>query len=191
MQQQQQQEWGHKDSFNLMFVLANASATCLTVFTRHSFGVEALGLNGLLALGMILAVAGFGNSPAMLIFLICWLCALVCQRVKTMKLVRQGAKWHSRYQGWPWVGVIFTRNERAARCTVEPLLCLAVGFALRCLADAYHQSLTLPDFIMLGALSISLREGIQAAVRRKRIQAIEDARFEQEDLAAELRRRRG
>lgn len=41
--QQQQQEWGHRESFNLAVAGINALCTAVTVFTRHSFGREGLG----------------------------------------------------------------------------------------------------------------------------------------------------
>jgi hypothetical protein len=106
----------------LVLLVANAHATCVTVFTRSHFGVEALGVPGVAALVLMLAY-GCLRAPEMFVYLGCWLVALIIQRIGTFRLVRQGWRAHSRYAGYPalamrlpWV------TERVAVTLIEPLL---------------------------------------------------------------------
>src|SRR5437588_11186949 len=107
MQQQKQQEWGMRDTTNLLYALANAHATAITVFLRHSFGKESLGWPGLFAFFLILVVAGFSGSPGMLTYLVVWLAAVAFQRVYTFRLASHGVVWHSKYPGWPALAAWF------------------------------------------------------------------------------------
>src|SRR5690349_8329961 len=127
-QQQKEEPWGNRDSLNVLLTYLNAHATACTVFLRHSFGTEALGWPGLFALLLILAVAGFKRSQGMQVYLVLWLAALACQRLYTFWLVRRGVVWHSQYQGWPWLGALFTGgNGKAAVFIIEPFLCFCTG----------------------------------------------------------------
>ncbi len=47
MQQPQGEGITLRGGANLLYLLASGHATCITVFTRHSFGIDALGMNGL------------------------------------------------------------------------------------------------------------------------------------------------
>jgi hypothetical protein len=180
----QQQRSDPRVAFNLLYLLSNAHATCLTVFMRHSFGTEALGMSGLHALILIVVVGGFGRSPEMFqCFLPLWLYALLWQRVYTLKRVRAGARWHSRFQGYPALAMRFpfVRDERTALKVVEPMVCMVVGLLLR------EVSPVMGGFVLAGVFSLTLRHAIDTELIRKRLQAMRDAELEQRWLAERFR----
>jgi hypothetical protein len=182
----QQQRSDPRVAFNVVYLLANARATCLTVFMRHSFGVEAIGMSGLHALVLIVLVGGFGRSPEMLqCFLPLWIYALLWQRVYTLKRVRTGARWHSRFQGYPALAmrIPLVRREKDAVTVIEPALCFLVGMLLR------EFSPVMGGFVFAGGFSLLVRHGIDTEINRKRLQAMQDAELEQRWLAERFRGR--
>src|ERR1700686_4374451 len=106
-----------RSGVNLLYLLVCGHAACFTVFTRHSFGVETLGINGVAALGLMLVYICFTGSPAMLPFLAIWFVALALQRLTTFVRSRRGWYEHSRYEGYLWLGFLvpFVRRVEGAK----------------------------------------------------------------------------
>jgi hypothetical protein len=166
----------------LVLLVANAHATCVTVFTRSHFGVEALGVPGVAALVLMLAY-GCLRAPEMFVYLGCWLVALIIQRIGTFRLVRRGWRAHSRYAGYPalamrlpWV------TERVAVTLIEPLLCVLAGAVIFCTVSE-----AVGEFVMLSFASLLFRQGIEQEITRKRVQKMRDAEIEQRYIADRFR----
>ena len=168
-----------RQTTNLIYILAAGHATCFTVFMRHSFGTNALGRNGVVALLMILFYIAGTEDPRMLLFLWVWLAALVYQRLRTFRLWRKGHVWHSRYDGYPALGMKlpFTKTEGAAPIN-EILICFlaATAFAPWCESMAV--------FLMLGMVSLFIVRGFDMQILSNRVRSMKDAAIEQQFLAA-------
>jgi hypothetical protein len=180
---QQDQNFGMKDSFNLFYAAAKVHAYCFFPFIRRDFGSDALGLPAFLAMLLMLMVGGLGRVPDMFTYLCFWFGALIIQRTKTAELVRRGVIRHSRYEGDPWLAfcIPFVHKTSIAKGLIEPVLCLAAGAALETVS---HE---LGVFVMAGAVSLAVVEGIHRELNRKRLTAMRDAEIEQRWLAARYR----
>jgi hypothetical protein len=169
----------------LMKIVVDAHAACLVPFLRTRFGVEGIGISGLLAFVLILLYAELARAPEMIVFFAVWLAALVYQRVQTLRLVWAGWREHSRYTGWPWLAfrlVPGLHRHSTAKLVVEPFVCLAVGWLLREWSDA------LGRFVMLGGLSILLSTAIDLQAVRMRLRQMQDAELTMRQLARWHRR---
>jgi hypothetical protein len=180
--QQEMQKPSKGDILGVLLLIANAHATCFTVFFRSNFGVEALGFPGLTAF-LMMVVYGTLRAPEMFIYLGAWFIALLAQRMRTLRMVRQGCRVHSRYTGYPALAMKLPGvTERTAVVLVEPLLCLLVGAFLYCTV-----SQALGGFVMFGVASLLFRYGIEQQITRKRVQTMRDAEIEQRYLAERFR----
>jgi hypothetical protein len=187
MQQKQHQGDGRpsiQGGTNLLWLGANCYSTCFTVFIRTGFGTEALGVNGVGAVILILIGMSEGGDPgAFLNFLYAWLCALVVQRVRTAKMVNAGLIEHSRYSGWPSLTLKlfpFIKSEMRAK-GVEPGLCAVAGVLLA------PMSPPLAAFVFCGAFALAVVRGMEQQVNRMRVQQMRDAEIEHRQLAMRFR----
>ena len=182
-QNQKQQEFGMRESCNLLYALAKIHAMSFWPIIRRDFGTDALGRPAGFALVLMLLVGGLGRIPEMFPYVGLWLFMLLYQRSRTMKLVKQGTVWHSLYEGYPAValGFRFVRSEAKAKQFIEPMLCLAVGVAL----TDFSQGLGI--FVMAGCVSMAIVDGINREIDRKRLAAMRDAEIEQRWLVARYR----
>ncbi len=174
---------GNNDPFNvrtgvnLLALAANGYATTMTPFLRRGFGSEALGINGIVAALIILVYAGATHCPEMITFFWVWLGFVAYQRIYGLNLRRQGHVVHSRYAGWPEVGLRFTKSAKIARQVVEPLVCLVAGAVL------FLYSEPLGRFVMLGPIGLLVSQGIDGQVMKSRLTALRDAEIEQRHLS--------
>ncbi|HEY4309149.1 MAG TPA: hypothetical protein VGN12_06825 [Pirellulales bacterium] len=173
-----------RGGFHWLYLLVSGHATCMTVFTRHSFGVEALGANGLAALGVIFAYLCYSNSPAVFLFGEVWFVALALQRIVTFIRVRFGWRAHSRYEGYPWLGFLvpFVRREDTAKIW-EAFVCFPLGSYL-CQFDQ-----AVGHFVFLGFFSLLFKTAINSEIRRKRLQNMRDAEIEMQQLLDRFKQR--
>jgi hypothetical protein len=162
---------------NLLWLLAKGYATTVTPFLRRGFGSEAIGINGIVAALIILLYAGATNSPEMITFFWTWLGFVTYQRIYGIRQRMSGQVAHSRYAGWPEVGMRFTKSEKIARQVVEPLVCVVVGAAL------WQVSEPLGRFVMLGPVGLLVSLGLDQQVMRNRVRAMRDAEIEQRYLS--------
>ncbi len=182
-QQQNNDPMQMKDTFNLVYALVHGHSTAITPFLRTSFGKEALGMNGLAALAIILLYGGLMNCYEMFIYLCVWLVAVIYQRVKQFRNRMNGFVQHSRYNGYPALAYkLFPRIQSEGNAKgAEAFLCLGVGWLLT------YVSQPLGWFVMAGWVSIMFSEGLGVELRRKKLQAMRDAEIEQQALAEEYR----
>jgi len=112
-----------------------------------------------------------------------WSLAYCYQCGRTQRLVNQGAIWHSRFEGTPWLGMRFPfiRTEARAKRLMEPAICCIVGVALIPLSPG------LGLFFAAGSLSLAIVDSIHREYARKQLMAMRDAEIEQRYLAARYR----
>jgi hypothetical protein len=186
-----------KDSFNLINLVCNSLAACVTPFLRIGFGKEYPGAAGLFGLIIMLVYGGLGKEPEMFTYVGCWLLVVVCQRLVTWMLARKakdggfrarlvgkGFSLHSRYWGYPWIAFLvmpLVKRESIAVCLIEPLLCLGLGYWLM---DA---SPGVGGFVMAAGIASGVAAAIVFLVQRKKLQALRDAEIEQLSLATRFR----
>jgi hypothetical protein len=185
-QQSQNKPAGNPDGLFWCYLIALSHSTCLLVFLRCRFGTHFFGLNGLLAFLAIPVYAAFAHAPEMLVFFVVWLAALIVQRIWTAVVFRRGRMEHSRYGGWPWLALLcpFVRREQAAKCCVEPMICLLAGSLLMPLSPA------MGGFVLLGTLSLLITLGFELQIESARLRAMRDAQIEHQQLAERFRRMR-
>jgi len=184
MQQQQSDGVSLRTSANILYLFLGGHSTCFVVFTRHSFGVDALGINGLAALGIMIAYLCHTNSPAMLLYIGIWFVALAVQRAITFARRCTGWFEHSRFEGHLWLGFLvpFVRHVQLAKIW-EAVFCGIAGMFL-CDVDA-----ALGEFILVGFFSLLARASLDAAIDRKRLQHMRDAQIEMEHLVDRWKQR--
>jgi len=185
MQDKQQQKDGinASEAFHLMYFLANVHATCISPFIRSGFGAEHPGFCGFFSMIFILLVACNDPTCATHVYFFAWACALGYRRVQSNKLLWQGVQLHSRCAGYPWLAmrIPFVRTEATALRVVEPMLCLIAGLLLVPVSE------TVGAMVMGGFMSFAIRNGIETEITRKRLQAMRDARIEQEYYSQRFR----
>jgi hypothetical protein len=162
------ENWGNRESFNLLVIVAMAQATCVTVFTRTKFGAEALGIPGIGALILLWFWVLGTHSPDLLVYGGLWLCAFVLQRVQTMMDCWKGNYQHSRYGGIPIVLGRFCKSERMAK--------LREGFGF-CLFGLGVNPVDwrIGYFFTASGVAILFIEWIHVEVDRKRQMILRDA----------------
>jgi hypothetical protein len=182
-QNQQEQKFGMRESFNLFYAVAKVHAMCFWPIIRCDFGTEGLGFAAFFAMILMLAVGALSRTPELFPYLGFWVVAVLCQRARTLRLVKQGLVGHSRYEGTPWLALRIPRmrTEARAKRLGEPVLCLLAGVAL------YPLSPGLGLFVMAGFLSLTVVDSIHRELERKRLAAMRDAEIEQKWLAARYR----
>jgi hypothetical protein len=176
-----------KGAFKLVMMFLIAHQRALTVPIRKFYGAEALGFPGVYAVVLMVGWAAASRDPLMWAWLAMWLVTLVVRRLETMKLVRQGKRLHTMHDGTPY-SVLRGWDERAARFIIEPLVMFAMGLGVRFIAvDFRLPQKGLSLFLMLGIFTLPMLEMIRGQLMRKRVQAMGDARIEQEVLMDGLR----
>jgi len=174
-------EFGKRERFNLLFLLAYAHAFCILPFIRRNFGVEGLRYCFLSAI-MIWLYTGFARAPEMLTYGALWLVFVILQRLRTWTLVRQGRVLHSRYAGDSMV--LFVRKADTARL-LEMLFCAVAGGLL-----SQYVSPALGKFVGAGFFSLMFIGTIEVQITRRRVQQMRDAEIEQRYVSDLYRGRR-
>lgn len=168
------------DAFNIFYFASHVLATTVAVFIRRNFGREALGVNSLFALGLLLVLAAM-EDPHFGYVALAFLIAQIWRRAETFWLIHKGARIHSLYAGFPYWGVKLVRDPKQA-LAAEVALCLVAGMALMPL------SMGIGVYVALCGAALGVRHGIEWLVARKRIQRMQDAEIEHEWYADQLRR---
>jgi hypothetical protein len=176
-----------KDAFSVLMMFLTAHQRALTVPLRKFYGAEALGFPGVYAAVLMVGWAAVSRDPLMWAWLAVWLACLVARRIETMKLVRQGKPPHTMYDGVPY-SVLRGWDEKVARMVIEPVVMFVMGLGLRFIAVDFRLPVKgLSLFLMLGIFTLPTLEIIRGTVMKKRVQAMGDARIEQEVLIEGLK----
>jgi len=167
-----------RGTFHIVTFLAQSHASCITVFIRHSFGIEALAWNGLGAFVLLLLCAG--SSRDMAAYFGLWFIALLAQRTRSIWLDRQGRRQHSRYSGWPWLAMNFAKTEGKAKL-IEIVLCLAVAIVMGPLSE------TVSKFLLWGCFSLAFVQFIEWHSITMQVRRMRDAEIEMQQAAERFR----
>lgn len=173
---------GGRDAVGWLKRIADGGAMAFVPLTRTRFGEEGIGVAGGVGCLMILLAVGTTGSLPLLAYFVVWLLAVIRQRIKTVKLVRQGWVEHSRYTGWPWLIFRlspFIKNELAAKQVGEPLLCLLIGIVLAEVPGCEPLAL----FILFCGACIFVSTGIDIHIDRMRLRRMRDMEIEQRQMA--------
>jgi hypothetical protein len=179
--------WSPSQTVNLVYLVATAHATCLTVFLRDSFGAEALGVPGIAAFLLLFVTVGATGSPDLLFFSLLWFIALIVQRLQTLRNGWCGIHQHSRYAGYPAATRLccpFVTDERVLQ-RLEPVLAAVLGGLVLLL-----WSNDIGQFVLWGAGSLAIRMVLDQFTHHRRLQQLHDAELEQQVLLADWERQR-
>ncbi|HEY7328617.1 MAG TPA: hypothetical protein VH592_13315 [Gemmataceae bacterium] len=189
MQQQHDitQEW--KRNFNIAYTLGVIYQRAFTVVTRSHFGSQALGMPTFLALVFMGLFYVATADSFMLIWIAAWLICLVKRRAESINCA---AHIPSQYDGVPRDAMMFTKSERIARMVVEPLMIGLIGLGLKWVYEECGWSPAgLPWFFINGMFALAFVEVVGKSVWDRKIQAIRDAKLEQQSLMEDYQNRYG
>jgi hypothetical protein len=170
-QEQKNGEWGHRESFNLIYAVAHAHGLCFLPFSRINFGPEGLRW-GWLSMLLMFLYAGFARCPEMLIYLLVWLFAIGIQRVNTMALLRRGWRPHSRYGG---DSILVRRGVTSPKTALFVDLMFVVG-AAGCFALAELPKMV--TFVAPGVVSLIIENLVNHEITRRKVRQMQDAEIE-------------
>jgi hypothetical protein len=190
----EQKDFWHdwKRNFNIGFTIFLAHQRALTVPLRSRYGKEALGIPCVLALVLMFLWVMATHDPFMWLWIGFWCLCFGIRRLQSVWLAAQGADLHSQYDGWPHETVRFVGSERLAKLVVEPLLFGGLGYGLWWLYDLYGlPPHGLPYFFLLGLASLPFVEAVKGKVWERRVQAMRDARLEQDMVMDAYRQKYG
>jgi hypothetical protein len=83
-QQQQPDKIPIGSVFGVFYIFCRAHGMCITVFTRHSFGVNAFEPHGVVALLFLLVAAG--ANRAFRVYFSAWFITLIGQRIQSFRM---------------------------------------------------------------------------------------------------------
>jgi hypothetical protein len=186
MQQQQgHEESDRRTSFNVVYLVASGWAWCILPFLRWNIGPSAIGMRGLVAIGVMWAYMAFARCPEIMSFFVVWLVFVILQRLRTARLVSLGAVMHSQYPGDPLVMKMFPRIRKVGNAkALEAMLCIFGGLLLA------HASQKLGGFVAIGGVAMAILAVIDMQAINIRKQAMRDAELEQRFMADLHRGRR-
>jgi len=183
--QEQQKELTFKDKFNIAHNLCVIHQRGIVVISRNKWGKNALGLPCALAFVLMFLWAAFTQDPLMYCWLGLWCLCYLKRRAEAGRLSGQV---HSFYDGWPCDGMLYCSSENIAKRVVEPILVGILGGILRWFYTEQGWSPAgLPNFLLLGVFTLPVVESVKQKVWERRLDAMKDARFEQESLAQDYR----
>jgi hypothetical protein len=178
-----------KEHFNIAHALCVVHQRAIVVLSRDKWGKNALGFTCAFAFALQFAWAAFSQDTLMYLWLGIW---CLCYAKRRGEAVKLAGRVHSYYDGWPCDAVRYCGSERIAKRVVEPILVGILGGILRWYYTQQGWSpMGLPNFLLLGVLTLPFVEAVNQKVRERRIDAMSDARMEQEQLVQDYRDRFG
>ena len=171
-----------RDTANFLSIVLHAHCMCFYPFLRRYFGWQFHGIAGFAAFILIFVFGGFAQSEGMLLFLMVWLAVMLVQRIDGVIQRFKGRAVHSRYDGYPQIGMglCFGRSEFAAK-VMEALLCGIIGVALMDIDE------TLGCFVSFGFVSLILKMKLDDWIDGMALQRMQDAQIEQQAMAQRYR----
>jgi hypothetical protein len=183
--QEQRKDFPKKeDAFNVLMFFCAIHQRAVIVPFRIRYGAEGLGLPALWALVLMFFWWGFSADPLMLGWMCLWFAAVVVRRIESLRLSRKGEKVYSFYDGRPYMAmkVPGVKTESIAKMVVEPLFLFTVGLIYYFMAKDMGWRQGFSYFMMLSIFTLPFLEGVRQTVWKRRVQAMSDARIEQEGL---------
>lgn len=185
MQQPQQREpfQDIRTGFNLLWHLVNGYATAIVPFIRKDFGTAFFGLNGVVAVLVMMVFGAMENDDTMLRYMFLWFIFVAAHRLDAARNYRKGKVIHSRYVGNSWLATKLSpkSKRKTVQMLIEPAFCLIAGV----LFSPYSPGIG--KFLILGALAVMLFNGSQRALMEQRVRQMRDAHIEQQATAEMFR----
>jgi len=194
MQQQQQEDFTEKwkRNFNLTAGLCMIHQRGIVVPMRNRWGVQALGTSCAWAFFLMLLWALFSQDVFMWGWLGVWTIYYLQRKAEATKLVKSGERIHSHSDGDSIDGARIGRSAKTAKLVVEPILVVAFGICLYLIyGELGMRPYGLPYFMLAGGITLPFVEQVKQQIWEKRIQAMTDARLENEAMVGDLRDRYG
>jgi hypothetical protein len=186
--QQQQNNTGDdwKQSFNIAYGVALIHQRGIVVLNRDRWGKNALGKHCALAFVLMFFWAGFTQDVFMYGWLALWCIAYFQRRIEASKLVGQVHTYsdgRANQKG---------SNEKMAKTVYEPIIVGIMGVVLRCIyIENGWPTGGLPTFLLVGCFTLPLVESVKQQAWDRKLDAMNDARIENEQLQQEYRDRFG
>jgi hypothetical protein len=180
------EEQDKPDSMGLAVFLVDIWAMALQVPMRRMVGKNFIDMRGVMALVFVFFYGGLWNSLPVFVWLGIYVVSVVAHRIATLRRHYRGVVLHSRYNGYPWLGVFMRRpwDETRVKMVLEPLLAMFVG----AMVSPYGESSAM--FFFGGAVCMFLDSTLIEVQQQKRVDDLNDASIESKDLMTILRKRR-
>jgi hypothetical protein len=123
MVQRQEDLSRHKLNLNIVFGLCVCYQRALIIRLRKWFGVEALGLPCMFALGLLVVWSALSSDIFMWYFTGLWFIFFLHRRWQSLRFQEHIYSFHD---GWPTEAMRICKDEFGAKLSIEPIL---VGFA--------------------------------------------------------------
>jgi len=170
------QNW--KRNSNIAVWLATIHQRGIVVMCRKYWGTQALGLPCFFALLLMMAWAAFSRDLFMYIWIAVWLACFLKRRMEAVRIERQV---DSRYDGYSFDAMRYCNSEATAKRVVEPILVAILGAIVYWLyTRAGLSPYGLPYYLLTGAFTLPLVEGVKQAAWKKRLRDMRDAQLENE-----------
>lgn len=175
-----------RGAFTVVYVFLYAWALSVFLPLRRDSGHRAIGVAGLLALLLILGFGQMTRCIALYYYAGWFLLAILAHRMGHFRHKLAGIAIHSRYPGYPWLGYRLRPKAANDLKAAEAECCFVIG------VGAVLTQLVPPlgVYLVFGGLAAIAVECINVEARKRRVQEFNDARMEQEALAAEIQNQR-
>jgi hypothetical protein len=184
--QQQQQPLTWKDKINAVYNICDIHQRGVVIPLREGMGPNFLGIKCLIAFVLMLIWAAVSQDTLMFYWLVLWTFCYLWRAFEANKL--RGLI-HS-YSDGRCIGL--GSNDRLAKGLWEPLL---VGLSAVLLRGWYIETgwnpSGLPNFLLLGFVTLIVVQKANVMMYERKLDAIGDAKMENEDLVNEYRNRYG
>lgn len=178
----QQQQMTLKEKVNLVYNACDVHQRAIVVPLREGMGKNFLGFRCLLAFGLMILWTALTQDSWMLYWVVIWVFCLAWRSIEANHL-----EVHTHSDGWcNGLG----DNQRLAKGLFEPLLVGLCGLLLRAwyLENGWNPA-GLPNFLLLGVFTLSFVQRANVIMYERKIDVMNDARMEQEDIARESQNR--
>jgi hypothetical protein len=188
MQNQQQNDvrenW--KRNFNIAYGIALIHQRAIVMLSRNMWGSQALGVPCALALLLMLFWGALTQDPLMWVWIVLWLFSFIKNRIQSARLK---GEIHSFYDGR---AIKCGSNERRAKLIIEPFKFAVVGLvALKVYEYLGWPPHGLPYFLLTSVFTLPFCEAVKQSIWNRRVQAMQDARIEQEALVDDYQNKFG
>lgn len=160
--------------FNIVYVVCMCHSKCITIFIRSRFGLNGIGGTGAFALAGLFLLYGFTGDALVLLYAMLWIVMAAWHRFVMLIRWARGERWHSRYNGYPWMAlwVPGVKREHMAKMLIEPMGCIIFGSLVMAVSEP------LGYLFLSGFVSLVVVHGIDWIVEREKLQAMHDAEIE-------------
>jgi len=178
----QQQGNSFRNGINVFYLLISGLATAFAVFFRRSFGGEAIGINAVAAIViMLFFMMAYPQSGGLSLFFCLWWGALVLQRLGHFYRRLRGIGLHSQFDGITWLETLMPFIGSSLGRLFEVAFCLFIGTQIGA-RDA-----GLSQFFICGGIGLLLKFFADRHIDYMQVRQLNDATIEQQAMVARWR----